>query len=347
MCHYKCQASRVFDFLVSRSLLSPKWSKQLDHLRRRLYELQLRLLAEAANAEARDLVKGKASSNDNIDFSDIDTILEMLIRGPDGQRRRWWIFGAYTSPLIQGLSEIKNQYSTQNLEQAELCQKLRSHVLELRDLHRDQVDKRNSLLDIAERIHANLASIERDKTKYADLQNQYGFSDAVDITKDELNSKVQAFIDRQQSENQHQLREILRNPSLQTFVRDYNERHNRHLKIEGTGEELIFVVEELLYYARVTEEISILDILRDAIIRIVDSKSADLQVVEDVWKLRERILLNKTTARLIESESKLRVSLAENDRRIQELQQLVRETARIAQESVGKIFPQGIEIVID
>ena len=349
MCQFKCQASRILEFLVSRSLLSPRWTVYLDEVLQKFAALQMRIGSEALSTDAKAFLEDRKTSNESIELSELGTILQMLIDGPDGSSRRWWLFGSFTSPLIQGLLEIQNTYMTKNLEQAQVCRKLRGHVLELRDLQRDQLEKRNSLLEISERMHAVETVIERERVKYADLANQYGLSNLHDITKDELTAKLDAFAECSRCSNLSELREILRNPSLHIFVRDYNEKSHRHLKLEESAQDLLFSIEELLSYARVTEETTgVVDLLQNLRARITDPPIINPRDISDeIWKLRERIVNNRTQARLMEAESKLRQSLSDSDSRIAELRQLVRETAQIAEQSISKIFPPGIEIVVD
>ena len=347
MCRYKCQASRVLEFLISRSLLDSKWNAALDKWQCDIESIQLRVLNEALSVEARDFVRGKNSSNQKISLSDVEAILEMLMNGPDGRFRRWWIFGSYTSPLIQELVAMKTFYLSRNLEQAEICKNLRAHVLELRDLQRDQTDKHTLLVEVGERLRANQESKNCDLVKYSNLQTIYGLSDVSKVTKEDVQNKILAYLDLRRSEKHKQLREMLRNPPLHIFVHDYNTQYERHLKLEDDTNDLSLTVQELLYYARVTEKVGMIDLLEflGSMIDDPDQNTLD-SVVGEVWTLRDRIMHNKTAARLADSESKLRACIAENERRIVELRQLVRDMAQIAQNSIEKIF-QGVEILVD
>ena len=347
MCQYKCQASKILEFLVSRSLLSSKWSVTLDQLIRQLSDLVRRIQIEAVGVEVKDFLEKQKSSNEDVQFSDLDSMLKMLIDGPDGKSRRWWLFGSFSSPLIQGLLEIRNTYVRKNLEQAEVCRTLRAQVIELRDLQRDLLEKQAVLLDISDRWKANNACIERDKAKFADLQEQYGLPDLTHITREEISSKVLSLLAQTRSEDQSKFNAFLHDPSLQIFLRNYNERFDRHIKLDEDTEESLYEVEELLSYARVTDN-GISEILRDIQSRLNRRDDMDVKnIVNDIWNLSQKITNNKTAARLMEAEWKVRQSLTETERRIPELRQIVRETAQLAQESIAKIFPPGIEIVVD
>jgi hypothetical protein len=348
MSPHRCTASKVLEFLVSRSLLSRKWASIHADAIERLSEVSLLIQSIGINAQARDFVIQKQRSGERVELSEINHLLEILKSGEDGKARRWWIVGAYTSPIIQGLREIKQTYVRHNLEQAELCQKLREYLLQLRDIQRDLIERKSALVEVSDRIDSNNALMERDRDELTRSLNKYGLTDIDVITKIELDTKVRLFCQERRTSLEQGVQELLRDPALTKFITYYNEKFDRNLKIDVEMDTIKLTVEELGYYARISGAEAIGNVINEVKTRMNQIESIDSEpLVQEVWNLYQRIDNNKTVARLSETESKLRASIQQNEESIPQLRKEIRDLADRAQESISRIFPQGLEIVID
>jgi hypothetical protein len=345
---HQCQASKVLEFLISRSILTPKWMLVHTRATDALKHVALLIHSVGKSAEVRAFVTQMESYGEKIEYRDIDFLLAMLKRGQDGAARRWWIFGAYESPIIRALLEVKETCSKHHLEEAEVCHKLRGTLLELRDLTRDLMERKSSIVEVIDRIKSQKLACDRDRDKLAELQLIYGFGDIEIMTRGEIEGKVSLFCQQRRDVLEKEMQEILCDCLLASFVAGYNDEFKRDLKLDGERNFIILTIEEMLYHARAIGNTAIVGILLNAKTRIEQIESIEITpLVQEVWNLSQRVFSNKAVSRALEAEKKLRESIQEDEKRIPELRKEIRDLADRAQESISRIFQQGIEIVID
>ena len=353
MCKHKCQASKIFEFLYSRSLLSRTWESKKEALLAKLHDVVTLAHNTAENVQVIDYIRKKKSSGHRIGFSDIDPILALLLSGPDARARRWLFFGEYTSPLIKQLLSIQHEFSANNIEQADRCCSLRNSVLEMRDLQRDIGDTKLSLVDVSEKLHANELGIEHDTAALVQLLQNYSLLEPSSTSPEEIDARVRAHFSRLREEDQVSLRAAINHPALHMFMHDYNERYSRDLSFDNNIDPgaIELIIEELVAYCHVATETPtvVTEILSGIQSQLVgrDYDDACNAELSQIYRLRDKISANKNGAKLAQLETNLRESLQKNEARLPELRQEIRQLAIDAQTSINKIFPAGLELIVD
>ena len=344
---FKCKATSVIDFCISRGAVPTNWASLLESVELRKSELTKESEFIAASEPKSFVLANMGAMN----YEKVKELLILFLSHENLSSKILRVMGLYQHPVLKGWMETAMIYEKHNLFLVEPAKQLKQLLHELAYLKKSMNDGLVQLVEIGEKFIANENAVEMKRNEVRKLEKLIGV--VPDESDSEIFRKAQTYHSTQVVSSKERLKAFFDGEDFSKSVEEYNGKFGTSLQdsLEPLSS-LRLVAEELAIYhstldPKSKQSLSFAKILAE--IKDIISQDPNLKAEKtatEIKRLRKSCIDTKVLTKLQERESRLRQDLRTMDERATELRERKEGLITSVQSALKRVFPDlEIELV--